>query len=99
MARRLNLGRPDTLSDTMVNMIGQEEADYTAVEESLGASLPQWLEQLPQDERLVLEQRFGLAGPAVSRASLAVELGVSTSTVRRIENRALGRARRFLAAV
>ncbi len=99
VARRLNLGRPDTLSDTMVNMIGQEEADYSAVEESLGASLPQWLEQLPQDERLVLEQRFGLAGPAVSRASLAVELGVSTSTVRRIENRALGRARRFLAAV
>lgn len=98
VARHLRLARPDTLTETMMNLMGQETDDHPGLEDDLAESLPPWLSQLPQDERLVLEHRFGFAGPQASRAAIAVHLGVSQSTVRRIEHRALGRARRLLLA-
>ncbi len=55
------------------------------------------LARLPPDQRDVVGRRFGLEGSPVSRAELAVELGLSESTVRRIEARGLESLRRSLA--
>ena len=55
------------------------------------------LERLPADQRQVLRRRFGLVGVPLSRADLAAELGVSESTVRRLEARGLEALRRGLA--
>ena len=57
-----------------------------------------WLTELPAQERVVLEFRYGFRGPQASCETLAERLGISESTVRRIEKRGLSRARRLLAA-
>lgn len=54
---------------------------------------PEWLAALPREERQVLGARFGFDGPACTRVNLAERMGVSESTVRRIELRALARVR------
>lgn len=60
------------------------------------STTPNWLALLPREERRVLSARYGFDGPACSRATLARRLGVSASTVRRIELRALDRVRGFV---
>jgi RNA polymerase sigma factor (sigma-70 family) len=47
------------------------------------------LERLPTIHRRILRRRFGFDGPSPSRQELAVELGTSEATVRRMEARAL----------
>ncbi|MGI5951832.1 MAG: sigma-70 family RNA polymerase sigma factor [Brooklawnia sp.] len=57
---------------------------------------PVWMVDLPEQERAVLAARYGIGEPAQTRAELARNMGVSQSTLRRIELRALDRARRLL---
>lgn len=82
------------------------EAAQHVVDESAGRhletsdqapDLQPLLERLPADQRQVLRRRFGLVGVPLSRADLAAELGVSESTVRRLESRGLEALRRGLA--
>ena len=97
VARSLQLARPSALSDTLVNVLSWEE-DYASIEEHDQATPPPWLTELPAQERVVLEFRYGFRGPQASCETLAERLGISESTVRRIEKRGLSRARRLLAA-
>lgn len=53
----------------------------------------EWLAQLPPTESRVVSLRFGFDGAPHSYAGAAVALGVSKSTVRRLEVRALDRLR------
>ena len=62
---------------------------------------PDWraaLQQLPDIEREVVIARVGLLGDPAARADVAAQLGLSDSTVGRIETRALRRMRRQLVA-
>ncbi len=81
------------------------EAAHQVVDEAAGSHLEAarpagpraLLGRLPPDQRQVLRRRFGLDGPPTTRAELADELGLSESTVRRIEVRGLESLRRSLA--
>ena len=53
-----------------------------------------WLDQLPSDERVAIEHRFGLGKPALSRVETAERLQVTRHTVERAERRALATLRR-----
>lgn len=97
VARSLQLAPPSALSDALVNVLSWEE-DYASIEEHDRATPPPWLSELPAQERVVLEFRYGFRGPQASCETLAERLGISESTVRRIEKRGLSRARRLLAA-
>ena len=55
-----------------------------------------WLKLLGERERTILVSRFGIGMPSRSRVELARTMGVSVSTMRREELRALGMARRVL---
>ena len=81
----------------MVNMIAQDQ-DATPAADGGGSASLAWLAELPAQERIVLEFRYGIAGREGSWDEIALELGVSQSTVRRLEKRALNRARRLLVA-
>lgn len=97
VARSLQLARPSTFSDALANVLSQDEV-YPSDEEQARVTAPNWLDKLPAEERTVLESRYGLHGREVSCETLAERMGVSESTVRRIERRGLSRARRLLAA-
>lgn len=66
-----------------------------AMERVVEGSLPvlEWVRQLPVLERRVVELRFGFGRAAVSYQGIGDELGLSPSTVRRVEHRALDRLR------
>lgn len=96
VARSLQLQPADSLSDELVNTIAEPEP-------AISAALPEpsgqeWLDRLPGQEQTVLRGRYGIGQPAVSPDQLAAKLGVSQSTIRRIEQRALNRIRRMLQA-
>jgi len=64
--------------------------------ERIGIRMPavrDWLSRLPAAERKVVELRFGFNGDPHSFSEIAAVLGVSKSTVRRIEGRAMERLR------
>lgn len=56
----------------------------------------EFLDLLSDLDAHVLRKRYGIGGPARSQSELAEDLGVSTSTVSRWEQRALEAARRVL---
>ncbi|HSN43157.1 MAG TPA: sigma-70 family RNA polymerase sigma factor [Propionibacteriaceae bacterium] len=57
---------------------------------------PEWLADLGSAEAQVLRARYGFAGEVLGYADLAARMGVSESTVRRLERRGLGQAREIL---
>lgn len=63
----------------------------------LGA-LAKGLSNLPPRERMIIRSRF-FAEPALSRAALGEQLGLSKERVRQLELRALGRLKEFVASV
>lgn len=65
--------------------------------EAAATEAAELLDLLPSWERRVVRRRFGFDGPPATRAMLAVELGVSEPTVRRLELRALETLRTELA--
>lgn len=95
VANALQPDRPDNLSDELIELIADETS---TVEQGLPDCALDLIKKLPKQEKTVLSARFGLGEPAVTRAVLAERLRVSQSTVRRIEKRALCRARRMLEA-
>lgn len=95
VAKTLQLTRPGTLTDELLNVIADLEAPAT--DEPRGCE-PDWMSELPDQERIVLQGRFGIGGPVLSLAALAARLNVSQSTIRRREKRAMNRARRLLGA-
>jgi len=58
----------------------------------------EFLELLPELHADLLRRRFGLDGPVWSQSELAADLGVSTSTISRWEQRALEQAHQLLTA-
>lgn len=83
---------PCNLSDELIDVLATDE------QVGAGSELPEWMGSLPEQERIVLEARFGFGGPVATRAVLAAKLHVSQSTIKRIEQRAIDRARRMLRA-
>ncbi len=59
--------------------------------------LYEWLDDLPDDERVVLVYRYGIGCNAHTREELSRLTGRSSSALRRIEQRALRRIRRYIA--
>lgn len=57
---------------------------------------PDWLAELGSPEAQVLRARYGFAGEVLGYADLASRMGISESTVRRLERRGLGQAREIL---
>lgn len=86
MARRVN---PEVL-DRMADPVDAYEEIH---EQSM-----EFLELLPELHADLLRRRFGLDGPVWSQAELAADLGVSTSTISRWEQRALEQAHQLLTA-
>lgn len=89
----VGLTPPGRLTAELLNFLPAEADEPIADDRS--RDLRVWLEKLPQDECVVVHAVFGLNGPPVSRHRLAQKLGTSTSTVRRIELRALNRLRNY----
>ncbi|WP_425308601.1 sigma factor-like helix-turn-helix DNA-binding protein [Ammonicoccus fulvus] len=71
-----------------------------ALEAVLGSVVPlaDWVRRLPADERGVITRRFGFSGEPLSLVAVGRELGMSASSVRRLELRALGRLRAWYEA-
>lgn len=93
VARSISLTTPDTLSPQLANRLG---GNQIRLAEAGGPArkLADWLGELPEDEQIVLLGRHGFDGEVVTHAALGERLGVSASTVRRIEQRAINRIRR-----
>lgn len=99
------------MKDTVVRQVLERGAGRgTGLDEDIradddpGEHIPEavdvsWLNLLGDRERTILTARFGIGTPARSRDQLARTMGVSLSTVRREELRALGMARRVLASL
>ncbi len=80
----------DTLSEGRFATSPGESADHLDLRRLIAA--------LPEPERAVVTARFPRHGQARSYEDLAEWLGVSTSTVRRLERRGLDRLRHWLSA-
>ncbi|MGA9343110.1 MAG: sigma-70 family RNA polymerase sigma factor [Rhodanobacteraceae bacterium] len=73
----------------------EDAATGVAVDPS-GGRLNEWLAQLRERQRLVVERRFGLNGaPLQSLAEIAGELGITRERVRQIQEDALRRLRKL----
>lgn len=59
------------------------------------APLLDWVRQLPAQERTVIEMRYGLEDDPVTYSGIGNLLGLSPTTVRRVEQRALDRLRNW----
>ena len=81
--------------------MGEAIADEAAVNpetllqfREMGALLDDWLAQLTERQRQVIERRYGLNGAVITRLEvLASELGLTRDRVRQIQVEALGRLR------
>jgi RNA polymerase nonessential primary-like sigma factor len=63
----------------------------------VGHLVSQWVEQLPEKQRLVLERRYGLGGGDVSTLEeVAVDLNLTRERVRQIQIEALDQLRRVI---
>lgn len=74
---------------------GGQDDPYERVE-ACPVPWPALLGRLPERQRVVIELRYGFAGPARTVTDTAAELGVSHTTVRRAEQRALVSLRRWV---
>lgn len=88
----LHSTRPVALSEDLLNLLPDRAAEPIRVADEV----PVWLTELPTQESVVLRARYGIGEPVCTHAVLAERLAVSASTVRRIEARALNRARRLV---
>jgi len=77
------------------SMDGVDLADPTSLELA-DEPEPDWLSEIGSLEAQVLRSRYGFGGEAVGYADLASRMGVSESTVRRLERRGLEQARDLL---
>lgn len=68
-----------------------DTALLAVIDRATGARL---LGRLAEDQRRVVELRFGFTGTALSRPATARQLGISVPEVRQLETRALARLRR-----
>lgn len=84
--------------------LGDAIADEAAVNpeallqfREMGALLDDWLAQLSERQRQVIERRYGLNGAdVVTLEALAVDLGLTRERVRQIQAEALGRLRSII---
>ena len=93
---------PRTIVGSLGDLVDDPRAQdaYDRVLDAMEAhELLPLLSVLSRRERAVLRARYGLDGPEQSISEIAERLGVSTSRVRGIEARALGKLRRAAAAV
>lgn len=87
---------PVALVDESGTVIDPPDPRALRALEQVGARRPavdDWLRRLPPSEHRVVQLRFGFGGTPHSYARAGEVLGVSKSTVRRIEERALDRLR------
>jgi RNA polymerase nonessential primary-like sigma factor len=90
---------PDsTLADLLIDLAA-EAPEASAVRHELEERVHEWLERLPDKQRLVIQRRFGLdeQEPATLDA-LAAELALTRERVRQIQQDALARLKRTLTA-
>lgn len=92
LSRTLRTATPTRLGTELTNMASEAQDE----QDSGPLPAPVWLVDLPDQERQVLTARFGIGEQRTSRAALAARMRLSETTVRRIEARALARARQLL---
>ncbi|NLA28177.1 MAG: sigma-70 family RNA polymerase sigma factor [Propionibacterium sp.] len=93
VAETLRLTAPSSLTDDLLAVLpdnGDEPSD------DLHAELRECLDELPRSEAFILRCSYGIDEPPVTRAAMAARLGMSVSTLRRVESRALGRLRTLM---
>lgn len=96
VAELLAVEPPVALVDESGVVIDPPDPRAVRALEQVGARQPavtQWLRRLPPPENRVVRLRFGFGGAPHSYARVGEVLGVSKSTVRRLEERALERLR------
>jgi RNA polymerase nonessential primary-like sigma factor len=87
-----------TLADLLVDLTA-EAPDASAVRHELEACVHEWLTRLPDKQRMVIERRFGLdAQEPATLDALADEMSLTRERVRQIQQDALVRLKRTLAA-
>ena len=75
------------------------DPEYRVLQTALGERLAVAVAELPERERRIIRQRFGIGGDAESTLEeLSTALGVSRERVRQLETRALARLRRACVA-
>lgn len=85
---------------TMAEMIaddGDGDPELLLQSSEIGALLDDWLAQLTERQRLVIEQRYGLNGANVATLdTIASELGLTRERVRQIQIEGLDRLRKII---
>lgn len=81
---------PDPSTDPWASLGADRDESVTDIRD---ARVRRMVRRLPVRERLVIEWRFGFAGPVVSCSEIARRLGVTRRAVYQIECRALDRLR------
>jgi RNA polymerase primary sigma factor len=82
------------LADTIADARSTDGFDET-IEGLYSAWVQAKLTALPDNERRVIEMRYGIAGEALKTADVSAELNLSEASVRAIEARALSRLRQL----
>jgi len=66
-------------------------------ENELNDLVLQWVEQLPEKQRQVVERRYGLKGAEIATLeAIAADLGLTRERVRQIQGEALSQLRRII---
>lgn len=94
VAATVELSAPDRLSDDLMALLPDPAGECPPDE--LHAEVLRGLDELPPQEAALLRCSFGIGQPAMTRAATADRLGLSVSTTRRLELKALSRLRRLL---
>lgn len=73
------------------------EAEHLLQQQRIGELITDWVKQLPQRQRYVLERRYGLLGREIgTREEIAAELGLTRERVRQIQIEAFNQLRRMI---
>lgn len=73
------------------------EAEHLLQQQRIGELVANWVKQLPQRQRYVLERRYGLLGREIgTREEIATELGLTRERVRQIQIEAFNQLRRMI---
>jgi len=85
----MNFAGPTTIGDAIADEAAVNPEDLLQFRE-MGALLDDWLGQLSERQRQIIERRYGLNGADVMKLeSLASELGLTRERVRQIQVEAL----------
>ncbi|WP_341730194.1 sigma-70 family RNA polymerase sigma factor [Brooklawnia sp.] len=96
VAEAVRLSAPGRLTDDLLAVL-PDQATRPGCDE-MHPRAKQWLDKLPRPEADILRCTFGVGEPPMTRAAVAARMGLSVSTIRRLEQRGLTRLRTLMKA-